>query len=73
LTKYQINQIIKIISQNYLFDSKLERVIQRDIKELMNIGCYRGFGHNAGLPLHGQRTHTNVKTCLKFRNVLINQ
>jgi small subunit ribosomal protein S13 len=73
LTKYQIDQIIKIISQNYLVDSELERVIQRDIKQLMRIGCYRGFRHNVGLPLRGQRTHTNTKTCRKFRNVLINQ
>jgi small subunit ribosomal protein S13 len=62
LTKYQINQIIKIISQNYLVDSELERIIQRDIKQLMSIGCYCGFRHNAGLPLRGQRTHTNAKT-----------
>jgi small subunit ribosomal protein S13 len=54
LIKYQINQIIKIISQNYLVDSKVEKVIQRDIKQLMSIGCYRGFCHNAGLPLRGQ-------------------
>jgi len=32
-----------------------------------------GFRHNVGLPLHGQRTHTNAKTCHKFKNVLINQ
>jgi ribosomal protein S13 len=73
LTKYQIDQIIKIISQNYLIDLELKRVIQRDIKQLMNIGCYHGFHHNVGLPLRGQQTHTNAKTCRKFRNVLINQ
>jgi ribosomal protein S13 len=32
-----------------------------------------GFRHNVGLPLHGQQTHTNAKTCRKFKNVLINQ
>jgi small subunit ribosomal protein S13 len=73
LTKYQIDQIIKIISQNYLVDLELEKVIQRDIKQLMSIGCYHGFRHNAGLPLRGQQIHTNAKTCHKFRNVLINQ
>ncbi len=51
LTKYKIDQIIKIINQNYLVDSKLEKIIQRDIKQLMNIGCYRDFRHNARLPL----------------------
>jgi small subunit ribosomal protein S13 len=73
LTKYHIDQIIKIISQNYLVDSELKRVIQRYIKQLMNIGYYCGFCHNARLPLCGQRTHNNAKTCHKFRNVLINQ
>ncbi len=73
LTKYQIDQIIKIISQNYLVDSELERVIQRDIKQLMSICCYHGFRHDVRLPLRGQRTHTNAKTCRKFKNVLINQ
>jgi ribosomal protein S13 len=53
LTKYQIDQIIKIINQNYLVDSELERVIQRDIKQLMNIGCYCDFRRNARLPLRG--------------------
>jgi small subunit ribosomal protein S13 len=73
LTKYQIDQIIKIISQNYLVDLELERVIQRDIKQLMSICCYHGFRHDVRLPLRGQRTHTNAKTCRKFKNVLINQ
>nr|YP_010881211.1 ribosomal protein S13 [Pellia neesiana]WIA66959.1 ribosomal protein S13 [Pellia neesiana]WIA67000.1 ribosomal protein S13 [Pellia neesiana]WIA67041.1 ribosomal protein S13 [Pellia neesiana] len=69
LTKYQFDQIIEIISKNYLVDSELERVIQRDIKRLISIGCYRGFRHNAGLPLRGQRTHTNAKTSSKLRYI----
>lgn len=69
-----INQIIKIImSQNYLVDSESERVIQRDIKQLISIGCYRGFRHIAGLPLRGQRNPTNAKICRKFGNVSINK
>ncbi|PTQ37848.1 hypothetical protein MARPO_0055s0103, partial [Marchantia polymorpha] len=71
LTKYQFDQILKIISQNYLVDSELKRVIKRDIKPLISIGCYRGFRHNAGLPLRDQRTHTNAKTCRKLRYVSI--
>lgn len=71
LTKYQFDQIIEIMSQNYLVDSELERVIQRDIKRLISIGCYRGFRHNAGLPLRGQRTHTNAKTSRKSRYISI--
>jgi small subunit ribosomal protein S13 len=67
LTKYQIDQIIKIISQSYLIDSELLRIIQKDVKDLINIGCYRGFRHNAGLPLRGQRTHTNAKTSRRVK------
>ena len=67
LTKYQIDQIIKIISQSFLIDSELLRIIQKDVKDLINIGCYRGFRHNAGLPLRGQRTHTNAKTSRRVR------
>jgi small subunit ribosomal protein S13 len=66
LTKYQINQIIKIISQNYLVDSELERVIKRDIKQLMNIGCYRGFRHNAGLPSSINFNNVNVDMTYDF-------
>nr|QIA60168.1 ribosomal protein S13 [Haplomitrium mnioides]QIA60210.1 ribosomal protein S13 [Haplomitrium mnioides] len=71
LTKYQPDQIVGIIGQNHLVDSELERVIQRGIKRLISIGRYRGFRHNAGLPLRGQRTHTNAKTCRRLRYVLI--
>nr|YP_009755727.1 ribosomal protein S13 [Roya anglica]QIQ22966.1 ribosomal protein S13 [Roya anglica] len=65
LTKYQIDEIISIITQNYLIDSELKRIIQKDIKRLIFIGCYKGFRHNEGLPLRGQRTHTNAKTSRK--------
>jgi small subunit ribosomal protein S13 len=67
LTKNQIDQIIKIINQSYLIDSELKRIIQRDVKSCLQIGCYRGFRHNEGLPLRGQRTHTNAKTCRRRR------
>lgn len=62
VTKNQMDQIIKHFSQNYLIDSELARIIQNDIKRLIHIGCYRGLRHNQGLPLRGQRTHTNAKT-----------
>lgn len=67
LTKHQIDQIIKIINQSYLIDSELIRIIQKDVKSLINIACYRGFRHNAGLPLRGQRTHTNAKTSRRVK------
>ena len=62
LTKNQIDQIIKMFNQSYLTDSELLRIIQNDVKRLIHIGCFRGFRHNEGLPLRGQRTHTNAKT-----------
>lgn len=74
LTWYQIDRISKIVRLNkFLVDSQLRREIQRYIKQLISISCYRGFRHKAGLPLRGQRTHTNAKTCRKLRKVSINQ
>lgn len=70
LTKHEIGKIIEIIRQdNHLVDSELKREIQLNIKQLINISRYRGFRHKAGLPLRGQRTHTNAKTCRKFGQV----
>jgi small subunit ribosomal protein S13 len=67
LTKNQIDQIIKLFNKSYLIDSELLRIIQNDVKRLIHIGCYRGFRHTDGLPLRGQRTHTNAKTSRKNR------
>jgi len=61
-SKTQIDQIIKLLSQNHLIDSELVRIIQSDMKRKIFIGCYKGLRHNQGLPLRGQRTHTNAKT-----------
>lgn len=72
LTWYQINRISTIVRRNkFLVDSGLKREIERCIKRLISISCYRGFRHKAGLPLRGQRTHTNAKTCRKLRKVSI--
>jgi len=65
LTKTQVDQIMKIFNHKYLTESELLRIIQNDVKRLIQIGCYRGFRHNAALPLRGQRTHTNAKTSRK--------
>lgn len=67
LTKNQIDQIMKLLSQSHLIDSELVRIIQNDIKRFIEIGCYRGLRHNEGLPLRGQRTHTNAKTSRRNR------
>jgi small subunit ribosomal protein S13 len=69
LTKSKLDRLIKIITQNEYIDSELRRLLDKDIKRLINIGCYRGYRHNDGLPLRGQRTHTNAKTCRKHKRL----
>lgn len=67
LTRYQFDQITQFISQHYNIDSELRRMIESDIKRFISIGSYRGFRHNDGLPVRGQRTHTNAKSCRKSK------
>jgi small subunit ribosomal protein S13 len=51
-----------LIEDNYLVEGQLRTDIQLNIKRLMDIGCYRGLRHRRGLPVRGQRTHTNART-----------
>lgn len=67
LTRIQIDKLIQLIAQNHLIDTELKRLIYNDIKRLQQIGAYRGLRHSAGLPLRGQRTHTNAKTSRRRR------
>nr|YP_010593543.1 ribosomal protein S13 [Taxus chinensis]YP_010725996.1 ribosomal protein S13 [Taxus wallichiana]WAI96653.1 ribosomal protein S13 [Taxus chinensis]WDY83732.1 ribosomal protein S13 [Taxus wallichiana] len=64
-TKYQIDRLERIIGQgqNYVVRWELERVKRADIERLIPISRYRGIRHQDGLPLRGQRTHTNARTC----------
>ena len=63
LTPQQINEIIHAITNNKLpIEGDLRREVQMNIKRLMDLGCYRGLRHRRGLPVHGQRTHTNART-----------
>ena len=48
--------------QKYLIEGDLRREVSMNIKRLMDLGCYRGMRHRRGLPVHGQRTHTNART-----------
>jgi small subunit ribosomal protein S13 len=52
----------EIIENDYKVEGDLRREVQQNIKELMDIGCYRGLRHRRGLPVRGQRTHTNART-----------
>jgi small subunit ribosomal protein S13 len=62
LTADEINAIRKEIEQNHKVEGDLRREVTSNIKRLMDIGCYRGLRHRKGLPVHGQRTHTNART-----------
>ena len=62
LTIEQEQAIRKIIEDNHHVEGELRTQIAMDIKRLMEIGCYRGIRHKRGMPVRGQRTHTNAKT-----------
>lgn len=48
-------------------EGDLRREVTENVRRLMNVGCYRGLRHRNGLPCHGQRTHSNAKTCRRTR------
>ncbi|SDO01666.1 small subunit ribosomal protein S13 [Desulfonauticus submarinus] len=62
LTPEEVNAIRNEIENNYKVEGDLRREITANIKRLMEIGCYRGLRHRRGLPVRGQRTHTNART-----------
>ena len=62
LSADEINEIRKEIEQNHKVEGDLRRELGMSIKRLMDIGCYRGMRHRRGLPVRGQRTHTNART-----------
>jgi small subunit ribosomal protein S13 len=55
-------RIRQLIDRDYKVEGDLRRDVQQSIKRLMDIGCYRGLRHRRGLPVRGQRTHTNART-----------
>jgi small subunit ribosomal protein S13 len=55
-------RIRQVIDQEFKVEGDLRRDIQQSIKRLMDLGCYRGLRHRRGLPVRGQRTHTNART-----------
>ncbi|HWB79403.1 MAG TPA: 30S ribosomal protein S13 [Nannocystaceae bacterium] len=62
LTDDQVSAIRHAIETNYKVEGDLRRDVQMSIKRLMDLGCYRGLRHRRGLPVRGQRTHTNART-----------
>lgn len=62
LSEEEVNRIRTIIDQQGMVEGDLRKQVQMDIKRLMDIGSYRGLRHRRGLPVRGQRTHTNART-----------
>ena len=61
LTDQEVLQIREVIDHDYLVEGDLRRETAMNIKRLMDLGCYRGLRHRRGLPVRGQRTHTNAR------------
>jgi small subunit ribosomal protein S13 len=62
LTEEDLVKIREYVDANYKTEGDLRREIQADIRRKVEIGCYQGLRHRRGLPVHGQRTHTNART-----------
>ena len=62
LTDDEILRIREVIDSDYRVEGDLRRQVAMNIKRLMDLGCYRGLRHRKGLPVRGQRTHTNART-----------
>jgi small subunit ribosomal protein S13 len=71
LTEEQVSNIRKVIDQEGKVEGDLKKETSMNIKRLMDIGCYRGMRHRRGLPVRGQRTHTNARTRKGPRGKLI--
>tara|TARA_B100000965_G_C19579362_1_gene752818 strand:- start:1821 stop:2198 length:378 start_codon:yes stop_codon:yes gene_type:complete len=69
----ELANIRKVVSDNYATEGSLRSEIQLNIKRLMDIGCYRGVRHRAGLPLRGQRTKNNSRTRKGRRKTVANK
>jgi small subunit ribosomal protein S13 len=62
LTDDEVLRIREVIDREYQIEGDLRRTVAMNIKRLMDLGCYRGLRHRKGLPVRGQRTHTNART-----------
>lgn len=62
LTDDEVVRIREVIDHDYRVEGDLRREVAMNIKRLMDLGCYRGLRHRKGLPVRGQRTHTNART-----------
>ena len=70
MTDDEVSKVRRFIEANYQVDGDLRREVQQNIKRKIEIGSYQGIRHRRGLPVRGQRTHTNART-RKGRRVAI--
>lgn len=68
LKKNQLNRLINYINKNIKIEQSLKKIKKDKLNDLLNIKTNRGIRLNYGLPVRGQRTHTNAKTCKKIKN-----
>ena len=71
LKDQEVARIREVIEREYKVEGDLRREISTNIKRLMDLGCYRGLRHRKGLPVRGQRTHTNARTRKGPRRAII--
>ncbi|MBF0169108.1 MAG: 30S ribosomal protein S13 [Alphaproteobacteria bacterium] len=62
LSDDEVLRVRELIDREYQVEGDLRRMVSMNIKRLMDLGCYRGLRHRKGLPVRGQRTHTNART-----------
>ena len=62
MTDDEVIRIREAIDRDYTVEGDLRREVAMNIKRLLDLGCYRGLRHRKGLPVHGQRTHSNART-----------
>lgn len=62
ISEDDLRKIREYIDKNLTVEGDLHREVSQNVKRLMEIGCYRGLRHRKGLPVRGQRTHTNART-----------
>ncbi|HPD61151.1 MAG TPA: 30S ribosomal protein S13 [Thermodesulfobacteriota bacterium] len=71
LKDQEVARIREVIEREYKVEGDLRREVSTNIKRLMDLGCYRGLRHRKGLPVRGQRTHTNARTRKGPRRAII--
>jgi small subunit ribosomal protein S13 len=62
MTDDEVLRVRELVDREYTVEGDLRRQVAMNIKRLMDLGCYRGLRHRKGLPVRGQRTHTNART-----------